>query len=59
MAVLTPELRAEAERIVARYPEGRERSAIMPLLYLVQSVEGHVTRDGLREVADILDATTA
>jgi NADH-quinone oxidoreductase subunit E len=59
MAVLTPELRAEAERIVARYPEGRERSAIMPLLYLVQSVEGHVTRDGLREVAEILDATTA
>jgi NADH-quinone oxidoreductase subunit E len=59
MAVLTPELRAEAERIVARYPEGRERSAIMPLLYLVQSVEGYVTRDGLREVADILDATTA
>ena len=31
---------------MARYPEGRERSAIMPLLYLAQSVEGHVTREG-------------
>jgi NADH-quinone oxidoreductase subunit E len=59
MAVLMPELRAEAERIVARYPEGRERSAIMPLLYLVQSVEGQVTREGLREVADLLGLTTA
>jgi NADH-quinone oxidoreductase subunit E len=59
MAVLSPELRDEAERIKARYPEGRERSAIMPLLYLVQSVEGRVTREGLREVAELLGTTTA
>ena len=59
MAVLSPELRDEAERIKARYPAGRERSAIMPLLYLMQSVEGHVTRDALREVADLLGTTTA
>jgi NADH-quinone oxidoreductase subunit E len=59
MVVLTPELRAEAEGIVARYPSGRERSALMPLLYLVQSVEGSVTQDGLREVADLLGITTA
>jgi NADH-quinone oxidoreductase subunit E len=57
--VLTPELRAEADRIMARYPAGRQRSAIMPLLYLVQSVEGHVSREGLREVAGLLGATTA
>jgi len=31
MPVLSPELRTDAERILARYPEGRERSAIMPL----------------------------
>ena len=59
MAVLTPELRQEAERIKARYPAGRERSAILPLLYLVQSVVGRVTREGLREVADVLGTTTA
>jgi len=59
MPVLTPELRAEAERIIARYPSGRERSAVMPLLYLVQSVEGQVTREGLREVAELLGTTTA
>ena len=49
----------EARSIVARYPTGRERSAVMPLLYLAQSIEGHVTRDGLREVASLLGLTTA
>jgi NADH-quinone oxidoreductase subunit E len=55
--VLSPELREQAEAICARYPE--RRSALMPLLYLVQSVEGWVSRDGLREVADVLGITTA
>ncbi len=49
----------EAKEILRRYPEGRERSAIMPLLYLAQSVEGHVSREGLREVAELLGRTTA
>ena len=59
MPVLTPELVEVAERIVARYPKGRERSAILPLLYLAQSAEGHVSREGLREVAELLGVTTA
>ena len=49
----------EVKEILRRYPEGRERSAIMPLLYLAQSVEGHVSRDGLREIAGLLNLTTA
>jgi NADH-quinone oxidoreductase subunit E len=59
MPVLPPELREAAAAIVARYPAGRERSAVMPLLYLVQSAEGSVTREGLREVAELLGLTTA
>jgi NADH-quinone oxidoreductase subunit E len=59
MAVLAEDLRGKAEEIKSRYPKGRERSAILPLLYLVQSVEGHVSRDGLREVAELLGLTTA
>lgn len=59
MPVLSPELREEAERIKARYPAGRERSAVLPLLYLVQSVQGWVTREGLREVGELLALTTA
>lgn len=50
---------AEARTIIARYPTGRERSAVMPLLYLAQSIEGRVTRDGLRDVAALLGLTTA
>jgi NADH-quinone oxidoreductase subunit E len=50
---------AEARTIIARYPGGRERSAVMPLLYLAQSIEGHVTRQGLQEVAGMLGLTTA
>ena len=41
MAVLSSELRAEAERIKTRYPDAR--SALMPLLYLVQSEQGFVS----------------
>src|SRR3712207_272090 len=55
--VLSPELRAEAEAIAAKYPNSR--SALLPLLFLVQSVEGHVTDAGMREVAEILDLEPA
>jgi NADH-quinone oxidoreductase subunit E len=59
MALLTERLRLEADRIKARYPKGRERSVILPLLYLVQSLEGRVTREGLSTVAELLGLTTA
>ncbi len=59
MTVFVDAVRREAESIIARYPEGRERSAIMPLLYLAQSEEGRVTREGLQEVAGLLGLTTA
>ena len=59
MPVFAPEHLSLAETIKARYPAGRERSAILPLLYLAQSVEGHVSREGLREVAGLLGITTA
>jgi NADH-quinone oxidoreductase subunit E len=57
MAVLSEELRARAEEMASRYP--LRRSALLPLLYLVQAEEGHVSREGMREVADFLDLTTA
>jgi NADH-quinone oxidoreductase subunit E len=57
MPVLSEDLLAQAERIKARYPD--PRSAMMPLLYLVQSVEGHVSREAMREVAELLGLTTA
>ena len=59
MSVFDGALLDDARSVIARYPEGRERSAVMPLLYLAQSAEGRITRDGLREVAELLGITTA
>ncbi|MDQ0992386.1 NADH-quinone oxidoreductase subunit NuoE [Streptomyces sp. V3I7] len=50
-------LETEAREIIARYPDSR--SALLPLLHLVQSEEGYVTRTGMRFCADVLELTTA
>ncbi|ARQ72277.1 NADH-quinone oxidoreductase subunit NuoE [Streptomyces marincola] len=50
-------LAADAAEVIARYPDSR--SALLPLLHLVQSEEGHVTRTGMRFCAEVLDLTTA
>jgi NADH-quinone oxidoreductase subunit E len=55
--VLSEDVRALAEKIMAKYPT--RRSALVPLLYLVQSEVGWVPRQGMREVAEILGLTTA
>jgi NADH-quinone oxidoreductase subunit E len=49
----------DARAIMVRYPKGRERSAIMPLLYLGQSIEGRVTREAMREIGELLGITTS
>jgi NADH-quinone oxidoreductase subunit E len=59
VTVFEGSLRADADAIMARYPDDRRRSAIMPLLYLAQSVDGWITRDALREIGQLLGITTA
>ncbi|GAA0816149.1 NADH-quinone oxidoreductase subunit NuoE [Spirilliplanes yamanashiensis] len=53
------ELHDEAQAILARYPEGRERSALLPLLHLVQSVEGYVSPAGVAFCAEVLGINKA
>ena len=48
---------AELRSIAARYPQAR--SALLPMLHLVQSVEGRVTPAGIEACASILDISTA
>ncbi len=43
-------LEADAKELIARYPDSR--SALLPLLHLVQAEEGHVTRTGVRFCAE-------
>ncbi|HEX9338934.1 MAG TPA: NADH-quinone oxidoreductase subunit NuoE [Pseudonocardiaceae bacterium] len=55
--VFGPEVVAEAQEIVARYP--KSRSALLPMLHLVQSREGHVSTAGIAFCARQLGLTTA
>jgi NADH-quinone oxidoreductase subunit E len=49
--------REEAIRLVQRYPVAR--SALLPLLHLVQSDEGYVSEDGIGFCAEVLGLTKA
>mgnify|MGYP000050043597 CR=1 FL=1 len=46
---------AEAKKWIAKYPKGRQASAVIPLLMLAQEQEGWVTRAAIEEVAAMLD----
>jgi NADH-quinone oxidoreductase E subunit len=52
----TPENRAIAERIIAKYPPGRQASAILPVLDLAQrQIGGWLSRAAMDHVAELLD----
>jgi len=54
---LTQETYGELEEIAARYPQAR--SGLLPMLHLVQSVEGRITPEGIEACAEILDISAA
>ncbi len=54
---LSPETWSELRQIAARYPEAR--SGLLPMLHLVQSVEGRVTPEGIEACAEILGISAA
>lgn len=54
---ITDETIAEMHQIVARYPE--KRSALLPMLHLVQSVDGRISDAGVKICADILGISSA
>ena len=47
----------ELREIAARYPEAR--SGLLPMLHLVQSVEGRVTPEGIEACAEVLGISAA
>jgi len=49
--------REEARHLIARYPVAR--SALLPLLHLVQGEEGYVSEDGIAMCAELLQVTKA
>ena len=54
---LREQTREQMREIIARYPQGR--SALLPLLHLVQSEEGMVSPEGIAACAEELGLTTA
>jgi NADH-quinone oxidoreductase subunit E len=54
---LTEDTRLKAREIIARYP--RPRSALLPILHLIQAEEGYVTPGGIDLAAEELGITRA
>jgi NADH-quinone oxidoreductase subunit E len=54
---LSDETRELAREVIARYP--KPRSALLPLLHLVQSDEGYVSPEGIALCAELLELTKA
>jgi NADH-quinone oxidoreductase subunit E len=50
----TAETRALADWWISKYPDGRQASAVIPVLWLVQKQEGWVSEPAIRAVAEML-----
>ncbi|MCB0918972.1 MAG: NAD(P)H-dependent oxidoreductase subunit E [Actinobacteria bacterium] len=54
---ISEQVRAECRQLMDRYPQ--DRSALVPMLHLLQSEQGMVTAEGLELCAELLDLSTA
>ncbi len=54
---LSEKTNAAADRIIARYPQ--PRSALMPLMYLIQAEQGYITEEGIAWCAQKIGLTKA
>lgn len=55
----TEENRRKLERILARYPADRRKSALLPALYLVQEQQGYVSGQAMTHVAEAIGCSRA
>jgi len=55
IADFSPEIIAEMESHLAKYPPERKRSALIPLLFVVQRERGYVDNPGVNFLARFLD----
>jgi NADH-quinone oxidoreductase subunit E len=51
----SPELISKFDEIVGRYPQGKQKSALLPILHLVQAEFGWVSVPAMDKVAGYLD----
>ena len=43
------------QEIITHYPEGKQKSALLPLLHLLQEQEGWTSPEGMEYVGQLLD----
>lgn len=55
----TEENRQRLEAICARYPPEQRKSAILAALFLAQQQQGHITRNAMRHVGEVIGCTPA
>lgn len=53
----TSELVKEAQEIVAMYPEGKEQSAVLPIIHLVQEKHGYISAESIPWIAEMCKST--
>ncbi len=55
VASFTPEVLAEIDWHIAKYPPERKRSALIPLFFVVQRERGYLDNPGVNFLAQLLD----
>ncbi len=54
---VTPELIHEAQELVAQYPEGKEQSAVLPIIHMVQEQFGYICPEAMPWIAEMCKST--
>lgn len=54
VVAFTPERLEKVKEVIARYPEGRQKSALLPVLHIAQEQWGWLSNEVMDYVADIL-----
>lgn len=54
---VTEELTAEAAKLVALYPEGKEQSAVLPIIHMIQEKHGYICPESMPWIAEMCKST--
>ena len=54
---VTEELTAEAAKLVALYPEGKEQSAVLPIIHMIQEKHGYICPEAMPWIAEMCKST--
>jgi NADH-quinone oxidoreductase subunit E len=48
----------EIDTVLGKYPDDQKRAAVMPLLYIAQREQGHVSKHDLQDIAELCEITS-